>query len=203
MLTSEQIQPSFDHSGAFRASQVHISSHTLSSLKALRLVHSLPECTSCHRKNGIFKRKGHRRGQQWGEHATLPLKMLHWQCFLAARERHVAPRGAPFSSAPVWAAGGGDLEFQRSNKDNKGLKFHFNYIEFCAPPHTGVAFSCPVCSGAHLAIEHFLKSDLKPLWNGIWQLLVLGVITSLEFRLGWAGNRAPDPIAMVPEKPMM
>lgn len=90
-----------------------------------------------------FPKKRAPRGAAARGARNVAFKDVTLALFLAARECYVAPRRAPFSSTPVWAAGGGDLEFQRSNKDNKGLKFPFNYVEFCAPPHrSSLQLSC-------------------------------------------------------------
>lgn len=99
------------------------------------------KCESLKKKCELRKKRDH-WGQQWGEHVALALKMLQWQCFW----QHVNIRwqlAGLRPAASVWAAGAGDLEFQRSNKDNKGFKFFFNYIEFCAPPHrSSIQLSC-------------------------------------------------------------
>lgn len=71
------------------------------------------------KKYELQKKRDH-RGQQQREHVTLALKMLHWQCLWLHVNVTRCLAGLR-SAAPVWAAGGGDLEFQRSNKDNKGL----------------------------------------------------------------------------------
>lgn len=59
VLASEQIQLSFDHRRAFRASQVHISSYTLSSLKALVLVQAFLSASVVTKKYEQQKKRDH------------------------------------------------------------------------------------------------------------------------------------------------